>query len=309
MGIGNIHTIGAIVVSGSPAFNLDGIEQASIDPAVALTIQNAGGQVDPSYVAVMSQSPTVTFTCTDIATALANAGISGLAIASTGATSIDLFFTKAAQGSTRTSGSTHGRVRAVEGILVPQTLSARQDQHTTIQYRFVATYDGTNNPFTFTFSQALPHTPSVDELFTVGKVSINGTELDGVVGIDIDFGIELIVERSGGDVYPTYVAIGQRRPKIEIATKEIPSLSTFGLSGTAQTSTDSVIYLQKVSENATRVAAATAEHISLTIDDGIIHCGEYGGSNNVSAEGRVVIQPTWDGTNAIMVINTATAIS
>lgn len=310
MGIGTIHTAGPIVITGSGAYNLDGIETFSVDPALEEVLLTAGGQVDPTYVATMSNTPMLTATVSDIKTLIDGAGISGMQIPQTTViTGVDTYFTKIAQGGTRAGSSAHLKISINEGLLLMDSISVTQGAHATAEVSVHPTYDGTNDPLVYTASQSLSHTASIGEAYTVGKVMINGTELDGVTGITIDFGYEIIKEFSGGDVFPTFVAIGARNPRIEIATKEVLSLSTFSLDGLAQTSTDSIVYLTKVDENGTRVANATTEHISFTIDDGEIWCGAMGGGNNDSHEGMVTIQPTDDGTNAIFVISTATAIA
>lgn len=310
MGIGTIHTAGPIVVSGTGAFNLDGIESFSVDPGLQEVLLTAGGYVDPSYVATMANAPMFTATVSDLATLLGTAALSGMQIPqSTTITTTDVYFTKVAEGGTRAGATSHLKVTINEGLMLCQSISWSQGQHATAQVEIHTTYDGTNAPLVYTASQSLPHTPVIGEAFTGGKITINGTVLNGVTSCTINFGYQVIKESSGGELYPTFVAIGQRNPRIEITTKEVPSLSTFGLNGTAQTASDSVIYLTKIDENGTRVADGTAEHISFTIDDGEIWCGAFGGGNNDSHEGRVIIQPTYDGTNAIMVISAATAIT
>lgn len=309
MPIGNIHTLGALVVGGTSAFNLDGITERSVTPEVAHIIQWGGGQVRPSYIATMSTTPMISATFTDVATALAQIGQFGMAFPqSTTITTVDAYFTKVAELGTRSSGAAHFRVRCNEGLIIPQSISWSQDNALTMTVEIHTSFDGTNAPFVYTDSVALPHTPSVDELFTGGKVSINGSEVNGVTGVTYNFGIQLIKERSGGEIYPTFIGIASIEPTIEIKTKEVLGLNTFGLNGTAQTTTDTVIYFQKIDENGTRVAAGSASHISLTIDDGMIFFGSATASNNASAEGTITIRPTYDGTNETVVIATNATI-
>lgn len=304
------HDIGSIVVSGSGGFNLDGVRDLNPDPATQQIIENAGGQVDPTFAATIQTVPMISGTVTDIATFLGGIGISGLAFPQTTViTTVEAFFTKIAKGGTRTSGSTHFKLECNEGIIVPGTLSWSQGQAATLSMQVLPTWDGTNAPFIYEDSVALPHVPSIGEMFTGGKVMINGTELDGVQGVSIDFGLTVERQNSGGNLYPEFAGITVRRPKIEIKAKNVPAWNTFGLNGTAQGSTDSVIYLQKLEKNNNILAAATAEHISITIDDGMIVTGSGGGSNNTTSEITITILPTWDGTAAILAINTATAIS
>lgn len=308
MAVNKAYTIGSIVVSGTPAFNLDGITQSSANPGAEVLIQRAAGQADPTHVSVISQSPRINWTCTDIATALGSIALSGLPIISTASTSLDMYLTRMQEGGVRASGSVNARIRAVEGLILPRQITVSQGQAATLTCEFIATYDGTNAPFQYSVSSALPHTPSVDELFTMGKIAFNGTTLAGCQSLTIDFGLSEATLASCGNLFPTFAGIATREPYIEVSLFEIDYMNTFGISGTAQSGTDSIVYLQKQSKNANRLAADTAEHISITIDDGIITVGEVGGSNNEPSMVTLRHTGSYDGSNNIWAISTTTTI-
>ncbi|HUX16964.1 MAG TPA: hypothetical protein VMW52_10865, partial [Phycisphaerae bacterium] len=78
--------------------------------------------------------------------------------------------------------------------------------------------------------------------------------------------------------------------------------------GVAQTATDSLIYLRAVEENKDRHANAETEHIKIAVDDGIIYVSDLSGDANTPYNGEVTIEPTWDGTNAVLAITTGQAI-
>jgi hypothetical protein len=309
MGISTLYTLGAVVASGSPSFSLHGIRQAAISTEIQQVIERAGGQVDPTHVSVVRQMPMARFTTTQIATALGGAGISGLGVDSGGTTSLDLYFAKYLKRNTRSSSSDHGRVRIVDGLLVPRVLTVPDGGTATLTYEAFAIYDGTNAPLQFAFNVAYPASAAISQLFTMGKFTISGATVAGCKQWELDFGLEIVNDGSCGESYPTFVGINNRGPTITLRTLEAPDLATYGLSGTAQGSTDSVFYLRKFEKNAGLLAAATAEHISFTMDDGQITIEELGGENNQPSELGIRLTPTFDGTNAILVINTATAIS
>ena len=100
-----------------------------------------------------------------------------------------------------------------------------------------------------------------------------------------------------------------RKPKITIKTTDVISLSTFGLSGVAQGGTDSVIYLRKVAEGGARVQDGTAEHISFTVDEGMITVTGIDANDGEVANSTIEITPTFDGKNDILAIGTAVAIT
>ena len=315
MSIGNVHTTGAIYGLDDLAavnFALHGVDNMSIDPAVQEILEHAAGAVDPSYVATMANEAMITATVSDIATALSNIdALGGLSVVS-GATNEQLvcFFTKMASNGTRASGSNHFKVTANKALVIPKTLKATQGEKATLDIEVHALYDGSNAPLVYNDSVALVDAPSLDELFTVGKATINGTDLDGITGITIDFGLTVQKEMSDGDYWPTFAAITTRQPRIELTTREAVSLSTFGLAGTAQTSSATAVYLRKISEQGTRVADATAEHIKLSLSSaqGMITVGQTGGSNNAPSDCTVVIRPV-AGSSAIMTVSTGSAIT
>lgn len=309
MAVNKAYTIGSIVVSGTPAFNLDGITQSSANPGAEVLIQRAAGQADPTHTSVISVSPVISWTCTDIATALGSVALSGLPISSTTSTSLDMYLTAMAEGGVRGGASVHGRIRAVQGMILPRQITVSQGQAATLTMEFIATYDGTNAPFAYSFTTSLPHTPSVDESFTMGPIALNGTTLAGCQSLTIDFGLSAATLASCGNLYPTFVGIATREPYIEVSLLEADYANTFGLNGTAQSSTDSIVYLQKQSKNANRLDAATEEHISFSLDDGVITVTEVGGSNNEPAMVTLRHNSSFDGTNAIWVIDTTAAIT
>lgn len=305
-----IHTCGPFVVGGSSGFNIDGIVNEQVDHNTEVTLEFAAGVVDPTYVTSMAVAPMISFACTDLATVLASFWLDGLYIPQTTVyTTLTAMFAKIGTTAPRMTSTSHFRAVVNNALIVPKQITANQGQRAELTVDVHCIYDGTNAPIVYTDSIALPHAASVDELFTVGKCSINGTALDGVQGVTLDFGIEVEKVFDSGNVYPVRAHVLSRRPKFEIRLKDTVNLSTYGIDGTAQSGTDSVIYFRKMQENAVTLAEATAEHLSFTIDDGKVTVGSTGGNNNTSFNSVVNIFPTYDGTNAILVKNLATAIS
>ncbi len=289
---------------------LDQVQNFAVNTAVNHAIMASDGAVDPTYVSVMNQAPGVSFTSTAIATILAACGINGAVIDS----DVDdpgllCYFQKMSEGGTRAAGSNHILMTINEGLLVPVTINAAQDSPATIDMAATISYDGTNDPIVIADSQALVGSPAVGELFTVGPVSINGTTLEGIQSTTINFGIQVIAQGGDGAVWPTYVAIMSRRPSITLRTTDVSSLSTFGLTGAAQGASDSLVYLRKLSEGGTRVADNVAEHISFSIDEGMINVTNANVAQDSPAMADVTITPTYDGSAAILVISTGTTIA
>ena len=313
MSVTTLHTLYAVrlnteTLAGSSVL-FDQIQNFALSTGLQRYLGRGDGDVDPTYVGIMSQRPAIRFTTTALATALAACGISGAVIDNGTYPGIECWFQKMAEGGTRTSGSNHLKMTGSEGILVPRMIRASQDGIATVDFEAVFTYDGSHEPIVLAASQALAGTPAVGELFTVGPCTINGVALESIQDLSIDPGIQLHVAAGDGDVWPTYVGIMARSPSIRVRTTDAAAISTFGLDGTAQGATDSVFYFRKMAEGGTRTADATAEHISITVDEGIVTVENESVSQDGVAQADVVMTPTYDGTAAILVINTAVAIT
>jgi len=299
MAVTNVHTLYAVAVT---ALDLcDQIQRFRVNTAIEKWLLAGDGAVDPTFVAVARQQPAIEFSSTKVATILTNCGVSGLQL-TTGA-ELTAFFQKVAEGGTRAGVTSHLKLVINEGILIPQQIVAGNDQPATISLLAVASYNGTNDPIVLTASQTLAGTPVVSEAFVAGPVTINGSTIHGVQSITINFGIRLWQLSGDGLVWPTFVAIAERRPSISIVTPDPLNLNTFGLAGIAQSATNSVVYLREVAEGGTRGAGGA--DISFTIDEGHISIEEVTGNQGEFLGTQILISPTWDGANAIFVISTA----
>jgi len=309
MSVSNVHVLYAVNVAGAAGAFMDQVSDWDLSPNINNLLLGGDGDVDPTYTAVGSQAPSISFTTSKLATVLGKCGINGLEIKS--AQELSAFLRKTVEGGTRAGASSHIKLLVNKGLLVPRRLRASNDASNpaSLDLECLATYDDTNDPVVVTSSQSLTGTPSVSEAFVAGPVSINGSTINGVQSVDIDFGLQAQLLYGDGQVWPSYVYIARRQPSIRIVTLDPVSLTALGLTGSAQSASDSVIFLRKIAEGGTRVLNATAEHISITIDEGHIGVSSIRGSQGGELATELMITPTYDGTNAIMAISAATAIS
>jgi len=291
-------TIGLVNI-GTPSVKIGGISDSRLSTGLARVIEGADGAVDPNYVSVMDVRPTLTFTTRQL-TALASAGISGATLAA-----FDAWYqTLLAYG---TRHATSKKLSIAQGFLVPRTLTAREGAFAELVMEAIAiSTDGIVNPATFG-TGSMPAEPTAVR-WTIGPVSLNGSSFIAE-SVTVDFGLSVEVEASDGHAYPTFASIMTRQPTIRISSKEFDAGSTFGVPGTAQSATDSVISFRKLAHGGTRVADETAEHVTITVDDGLISFETFGASQGQRAITELVLTPTYDGTAAIMVLDTAAAIT
>jgi len=290
------------------------VQDFAVDTAIQNALRSADGDVDPTYVTVMNQSPRISFTTTYLATTLAVSSdafmTAGLKIDSDGDDDgSEFWFRKCTEGGTRETGASHIKLTVNEGLLLPRTITATQGQPATLALDTIITYDGSNDPIVLATSSSLEGTTGVSELYTLGKVTINGTDVDGVQSWVWDAGIREMVRGADGDVWPTYACIMDRMPTLTVTTPDVSLINTYGISGTAVSASDVIFYLRHCTEGGTRVADATETHIKFTLDEGIIQTQTINGSHPGELLAQLIITPTYDGSNSIVVVDTTAAIT
>lgn len=300
---------GAAVIAGSSGFNLDGLSNIRINTGLTTTMATGAGQVSPSFIASLISQPTITFDCTDIATCITN-GIKETPLSlptSTTYTTLTLYATKTAESGTIAGASSHMRIVINKAIVVMKGIRCSINEHAKASIEVHALYDGTNAPFVITTGVSLPHTPIVDEVFTVGSGAINGSSISSVVAHDWDFGINITKVVSDGDLYPSHSYIDTIDPKVTLTMKDASVLNTYSLVGTAQGSTASQFYLRKMTKGGTRVADNSTVHIKLlgTASEGMIYTNNVN-LNATDGEAELVVCFTTSGSSSSCSLSIAT---
>lgn len=310
----SIYVPSAFKITGSSATQLNGVHDVAADPAIQIVEQFAAGQIEPSHQAVMAQLPMIEFSTYELATALGAIGIGGLKIPnSTVITGWEQYYAQLDNAGDRVSGSNHAKLSGVSGMIVCSEITARQNQYAVAKFGVHLTYDGTNAPWTAATGVSLLSSIALNESFTVGPVSLNGTlySAELIQGITVSTGIQIIKRAGSGEVFPRRVHVMQRRPVIRIESDRWTDFTTYGISGTAQSSTASKVWFRKLDRDGTRVADGTAEHVLVTVtaSQGIIcpQAKRSGNANDIAA-GEVMIYPR-GGASTSTTINTASAIS
>ncbi len=290
--------------------DLGGVTDFGLPPGIREIMLGADGQVDPTFAAVIDQAPTLRWTSRAIQAHLDLIGQDGLAVSATPLTA--WLRRNTAQG-VRATGSVHTKMEINLGLAVPRQIRAAHNDPNgaTIDYECIILHDGTNDPVVITEAQALPASDDegVQQVFTCGQVSLNGTEVNGVQEIIVDFGIQVSTQGEKGLVWPTYAGIISRQPRITIRVLDPDVWADLGISGQVQAATDSEIYLRKVSAGGTRVIEATSEHIKLSMNAGRHFVDDVSGRHADWVTGSLVLTPLEEATTAPLVIDTACAIT
>lgn len=311
MAISNIMTLREIVLGGGSPVYFVQCTQRSIDPGTGLVMNRAAGQPEVSWVSVMDMKPQTGFSSTEITRMLSaidyqsGCGVgSGLTY-----TSCDLYFEKAKDLGTRTTGSSKMKIATTRGLIIPGELSVRQGGEATMSATYYnTTTDGTTAPWTISTGQAASSaTMTVDQKYTLGKCTINGSQVNGVQGWSISFGCEYELISCDGGPYAVYCWIKTNNPVLKIQTNDPVNLSTYGMEGTAITSSTD-LYLTALASNGTRVANGTTSHIRIRVNTGLATVGAVSGNNNDAAACELTLTPTKQ-SGTFLTVSTGVAIS
>jgi len=305
MSIGNVYSLYSAEIDGTL---LNQMQSLSLDAGAEYFTGRSPGVVDPQFMAQRGQQAKIGFSTSAVKSALTLAGIGSVQV--TAGAEADFYMQRLSAGGGYASGSVHQRWRVASGILSLKSLKASHDALATADFDVLCLSASGNDPIVVTGGQALPAgSPAFSEAYVAGPVSLNGTAIGGVQSITIDTGLKTFELGADGEFATTFAGYTERAPKITIRAINCDALTTFGFAAVAQSATDSVIYLRKVASGGKRVADATAEHIKLSIDDGIMIVKSSAPKAGEPAEIEVEIMPAWDGTNAVIAINTASAIT
>jgi hypothetical protein len=275
---------------------IKGLQNYSLNPNIEQMINAGSGAADPTFIGVGQSQPELTFDTTAIKTALAGCGgITGAPLSSD-----VFFFQKMEDGGTRAGALSHKKVTAALGMIIPVSIRAARAQRAIINYRVIMiSADGTASPIVITDSQSLEVDQGVaDEVYTMGAVNINGSELEQVDEWSIDFGIAPDINFGSGHVYPTAVGVMNRQPRITVTTFDVDAFDSWDIEGDAQGETDSTVELLDQLAGGVRGSSP----ITFAVDAGMVHFDSLGGNQGEKVGGQAIITPVWDGTADILAI-------
>jgi hypothetical protein len=300
------------VAIGDPASDpdvIDGVSDIALQPGIRLESIGGDGAIDPTFICVGQQSPVIPFTTAAIATALGTIGIDGLELDGDSSLWATVFWQKGAESGARAGTLAHLKETVWKGYIVPRQIRATQTPPATLTFDILCFYDQTYEPIVYATAQTLVGIPLNDEIFVAGRVDINGTDLDAVTDITIDFGLNPETLFANGLVWPIAGSLATRRPSISIGIKDAALLNTYGLDGTAITGSSVTAFLKRCTQDGTRDANSAFTHISCTMAAGIITVDRFQASGNASASGGLRMTPRKNSTDAIIEMATGVQIT
>jgi len=296
MSFNNKYMKGPIRLLGASPFTFNQNGNIQVPHNIELAINRGSGSIYPGWVGNMTGKPTVQCETTELARVLGTINpLSGLSISSTDTyTGADFYFMKRQKAGTLVSGSTNLKLTTSAAMAVIKSISADQDKEAKMSLEFYPySTNGTTAQLSYTTNNAALQSVIPSEKFTLGPVLLNGTEIDGLIGVSIDFAVVAKLDGSSGALWPEWTGIESVTPKITFKTRDLSLASTVALLGLAQGATQTDIYFRKLALGGGRTANVTTEHIRVRVNasQGMHVIDSLGGSEVADAEGSFIIQP------------------
>ena len=286
----------------------------TINPQLTTAVQASDGSVYNTMAFLQSGEPVASFSSADLKAFLDECGVTGMLIDSgDDGAGVIVYYQKYAAGGTRASGSVQHSTTIGDGLLVPRSISLPHRGIATLTAEVQAiSSNGVLNPLTFAETAALPAAtyPAVDATYTLGMVDLNSTQIQGVINVSIDFGIQIIRESSDSDVYPTIVSIQMIQPSITVTTRHLSDTTTLTEAGVEYAASLVEVYARKRDEGGTFVADGTAEHIKFAMGKCRVDPVAISGGGSGTLQFRITPWYTSGGSAVTPItINTAIAIT
>lgn len=257
MPVATTRRLDKVVFSGG-AFSQ--ISQQDWDFGIQEIMEKPAGELTPTFRGNESQKPVITFTTSDLKTALASIGSIGADLGQ-----VDTYFKQVARTSNVARATTgHELIRIEDCLAYITSIRLSHTGKAEASVVLVAGYDGVNEPFQYTASVALSGTHGAASLWGVGPCAINGTSLGAIKEIDIQTGVTLLREGGESELYDTFIAIEQTDPIVTITTLHSVNWGTLGLNGVSLNGTTGLSFYARKRGPQGPVANITAEHILFT---------------------------------------------
>ena len=265
----------------------------------------------PRFISLVRSNPGMEFSTLNVAAALTLVGPMGASIAGDLGDVAKGYATKFEQAASITAGGTHRSFLFAFGMVLPVGLSCAENGDAEISYVVVGYSNAGADPVIITESVSLPASTDT-ERFTLGDTwTIGAVAIGQPRSLNIDFGITPKSLADAKEIYPSFVWKGSVNPVITATGFDIELLkaANIPLAGKAGTHANTKFFLAKRAQAGRLVSDVTAEHIKFTadgmcvIEDGFSVAGQDEGEVSLRMECR------YDGSNAPIIVDPASAIA
>lgn len=306
-----IHNLYCVHLNDTAAVVLPGIATQNIRTGTEYLAEPTSGSVYPEHVAITGQKPGADFSSMCVGTCLSEIGLVGLNIGDL-VTGLELFaYAHAETG--RATGAVHRKYSVADGLVIPRRVTCEHRGDAQVFYEVLPiSSNGIAEPLAIADTSNVVAAEDDLQRHTIGKTTIAGILLGDIHSWELDFGI--VAETQGGDsdIYDTMVSIVECKPVLTLKGVDVEWLKSTNipLAGKSGTHVNTITYLRKRLQTAAGfVADGTAEHVKFTLC-GLAWVDEvFAKSGKDPATCTVKFAAKFDGTNAPVVINTASAIT
>lgn len=271
---------------------------------------NDSGSLYEEFQAVTGFSPVATFTTKALSELISMIGLNGQCVGATKAiTQVDLITRKIETCQTALGATPHIRDRVTTGLLRLGTLSAARGQDATLTGILDTLTDGTNAPLARTDGVAMP-TPIVAERFTLGLPAIAGVTYPDIDNVSIEFNVGVTENTPAlGAIWRDTIGVLTVKPVLTITGRDVSKITTALMAFTANEAThaNTTIQLIRRLNAGAFVAFATTTHIEITAAGLVVPEMLVSASANNRASTTLRIPCHFDGTNAPILFQLASA--
>lgn len=145
--------------------------------------------------------------------------------------------------------------------------------------------------------------------FKLDKLVIGSSFTLGTINsVQANFNTEVLTNYPAGHIAPMCIANLSQRPQFNVTTPDLATtLAAVPVNGLATTS-DSYLYQKKATDTGS-VARATTTHTRYVVSVVTVYWSTITLPNNGEGTVQLMVNPVWDGTNDIIVMGSAVALS
>jgi hypothetical protein len=300
----SLYTASLIHAGGT--LSVDQLDGQDYNPGVNLQRYIPPGSVDPANNSMLMADPRMSFRTRDLANVLDAISATAGLVCSGGA--VFRFQQRNAEGTFKTGGS-HITLTSAAGWAVLTGLSASQGQDAEATVQYLANGSGVigEDPFVAVTNANFSgvDAPAHNTLFTLGPMKIGSTFIEGLQGMQVDFGLQIKRDFHNGEIYPRSSHTETRLPRITMNSLNPAVMSNITSALLGNIGSSIVLFLQKrTTGDGAIVAHATAEHVAVTIAAGSWRAESIGAAGTGDANVSVGIDPT-----GTITVSPASAIS
>lgn len=234
-------------------------------------------------------APTLSIDTTDLTTVLTN--ITNVEQGFACSSGAEFTWQQRSSGGIFESGSAHVSLSSALGHLILESISASGDAPAQASLTYHDLYDGSTALSVPTAASALgATTPAFVSQFYRGAVTVNGTAIDSVTSVSVNFGLSLSKPIFGGQYAPSTLAIVSAIPTIVVQTDDIAEFASKVGAANGVTYANVICYFRKGAAGGIRGGAGTALSVTSTAGQATAREIQGGGVGNSSLQ--ITFKPT-----------------